>query len=85
MIPILRSKFSRPPGVQPNGKRTERIETSLSALEKQFAQIEAEAAGFANVGHWAYAVIVHEIARKHSQMVRPVPMEGKAKNSGDSE
>ena len=69
MIPILRSKFSRPAGAPMFGKRTECVKTSVSALTKQLCQEEAKAAGFANVGDWVHAVIVHEVARKHVAIV----------------
>ena len=84
MIPILRSKFSRPAGAPIFGKRTECMETSVSALTKQLCQEEAKRSGFATVADWQHSVITHIVHRKDSNMYEPVHM-SKKPNCGSSE
>lgn len=61
MIPIFRTHFSRTPGAPMFGKRTERMETSVSALTKQLAEEEAKRAGFRTVSDWEHSLIVREV------------------------
>lgn len=84
MIPILRSKFSRPAGAPIFGKRTERMETSVSALTKQLCQEEAKRSGFATVADWQHSVITHIVHRKHATTVFAVEHIVNENNSGNS-
>ena len=65
--------FARAAGMPLFGKRTESLKTSESALTKEQEQAKkvAEASGFANVGDWVHAVIVHEVHRKSNAIVGP--------------
>lgn len=63
--------LARAAGMPIFGKRTESLKTSVSTLTKEQAKKVAEASGFANVGDWVHAVIVHEVHRKSNAIVGP--------------